>query len=153
MPIPADLKEISYTDFTFDMDYTESIIIDESLPSLLYNYYNLDPNWYAESNVNRILILEPSVFKKYPVSKKNIDFAIKLAKANIPSIQIFIGEFDSLKANHAIRNFIYKEHPLNNYEGTEEARDWMFSIEGYFPSFFSFWKKCRKERSRFKNQV
>ena len=40
---------------------------------------------------------------------------------------------------------IYKEHPLNNYQGTEEPRDWMFGVTGYYPSFFGFWKKCQKE--------
>ncbi|TNF24816.1 MAG: deoxyribodipyrimidine photolyase, partial [Bacteroidetes bacterium] len=40
----------------------------------------------------------------------------------------------------------YKEHPLNkNYVGTEEPRDWMFSVTGYYRSFFAFWKKCQKE--------
>ena len=31
------------------------------------------------------------------------------------------------------------------FEGQEEARDWMFDVQGYFPSFFGFWKKCMKQ--------
>ncbi|WP_344785850.1 hypothetical protein [Postechiella marina] len=33
----------------------------------------------------------------------------------------------------------------NHYKGTETPRDWMFNVKGYYPSFFSFWKKCKKE--------
>jgi deoxyribodipyrimidine photo-lyase len=40
----------------------------------------------------------------------------------------------------------YKEHPLNiDYQGNMDSRDWLSSIKGHYPSFFAFWKKCRKE--------
>jgi deoxyribodipyrimidine photo-lyase len=66
--------------------------------------------------------------------------------ANIPGIQTFTGEFDQLVSEHSSAKIIYKEHPLNgHYQGTEESRDWMFDVKGYYSSFFKFWKKCRKE--------
>jgi deoxyribodipyrimidine photo-lyase len=34
---------------------------------------------------------------------------------------------------------------LNKYQGEEDQRDWMFEVKGYYSSFFSFWKKCKKE--------
>mgnify|MGYP000380021557 CR=1 FL=1 len=41
----------------------------------------------------------------------------------------------------------YKEHPLNkNYKGIELPRDWMFTVQGYFPSFFSL-------NLQFQNQI
>ena len=40
------------------------------------------------------------------------------------------------------REFYFREHPLNRfYNGIEEPREWHTPIEGYFPSFFAFWKK------------
>ena len=30
------------------------------------------------------------------------------------------------------------------YEGTEEDRDWIFPVKGYFTSFFKYWNKCKK---------
>jgi deoxyribodipyrimidine photo-lyase len=95
---------------------------------------------------NRILLLEPSIFSKYPVAKKSIDFVLALSKENIPNIQIFIGEFHELQNKYHHQKIIFKEHPLNcNYEGIQESRDWMFPVKGYHSSFFSFWKKCKKE--------
>jgi deoxyribodipyrimidine photo-lyase len=93
-------------------------------------------------------LLEPSHFKKYPVSKKVIDFVIALSK-NITDIIVYVGEVDTLMKQYknsdlAISNaFISKEHPaFEYYPGIKDSRDWMYpKVEGYYPSFFSFWKK------------
>lgn len=121
------------------------ISVDESLPTCLYNFYNLDPNWKKDKAVNRILLLEPTHFKQYPVSKKSIDFVLKLA-GNIDHIQIYVGEFKELVEDYDLKRIVFKEHPLNgHYQGEAEDRDWMFSVQGYYPSFFKFWKQCKKE--------
>ena len=93
---------------------------------------------------NRVLLLEPKIFQDYPVSKKCIDFAIELSK-NIKDVQIFVGSFFDLIKLYEIKNTFYKEHPLNDYQGTEDARDWMFENQENVKSFFSYWKKCKKE--------
>jgi deoxyribodipyrimidine photo-lyase len=65
---------------------------------------------------------------------------------NIHNIKVFVGEFSDLLKHLKTDQIIYREHPLNkNYQGREEPREWMSSIKGYFPSFFAFWKKCKKE--------
>ena len=120
--------------------------IDPTLPSCIYNFYNLDPLWKNEISANRILLLEPSHFEAYPISQKPIDFILNISKENIDAIQIYIGEFKDLVADFKLKNIYFKEHPLSqHYQGTEESRDWMFEVQGYFPSFFSFWKKCKKQ--------
>ena len=59
---------------------------------------------------------------------------------------LYVGEFKDFTSDYNSENIFYKEHPLNkNYKGVELPRDWMFTVQGYFPSFFSFWKKCKKE--------
>ena len=74
-----------------------------------------------------------------------MEFMLSLAK-NIEDIQVYVGSFDDLLAQASPDQIHYKEHPLNlHYEGNEDSRDWMFSVTGYFPSFFGFWKKCKKE--------
>ena len=89
--------------------------------------------------------MEPSFFKEQPVSQKCLDFAIELTK-NIKDIKLFVGEFSELKKHLKTEKISYKEHPTNShYEGKEEARAWLSTIEGYFPSFFAFWKKCKKQ--------
>lgn len=145
MDVPKVLKETEQLELKTPLPESDDVKIDESKPTLIYNYYNLDPKWHEGESVNRILLLEPSVFEQYPISKKSLNFSLSLSK-NIEGIQVFVGEFSELKQKTGVSSIFYKEHPLNtNYEGTEEPRDWMFSVAGYHRSFFAFWKKCRKE--------
>ena len=128
---------------------TKSPKLDLSKPTLLYNAYNLDPNWRANENVNRILLLEPSHFNANPVSEKVLDFVLALSK-NISGIQVFIGEVSEIVALYKESDIdinellISKEHPaFEYYPGIKDQRDWMFpSVSGYYPSFFKFWEKC-----------
>ena len=119
--------------------------IDDSLPVLLYNYYNLSPTWYANEKVNRVLILEPSHFEQYPISQNCLDFALKLAK-EIPNVNVYVGDFESLQAQFPKAQFVFKEHPLNlHYKGKQEPRNWLMEAEtAPLKSFFNYWKKCEK---------
>ncbi|MCU0447069.1 MAG: deoxyribodipyrimidine photolyase [Microscillaceae bacterium] len=125
-------------------DY-QPISLDSALPTYIYNFYNLDPHWDKHRAANRVLLLEPSFFKKYPISPKNLDFGLELAK-NIDNLQILVGEFADLSKNISEKTIHYKEHPTNaHYRGIRHAREWLFpQISGYYPSFFSYWKKCEK---------
>ncbi len=148
MPVPAVLEATDKLDFVTNFPQTELPALDTSKPTLLYNGYNLDPLWRAAENVNRVLLLEPSHFKKYPVSEKVIDFIMDLSK-NIDGIIIYAGEVDALAKQYENSDltsssaFIAKEHPaFDYYPRIKDSRDWMFpNTEGYYPSFFSFWKK------------
>lgn len=145
MEIPDALKETTIPDLITQLPEKQPIKIDPSKPMVVYNYYNLDPNWKKDQDVNRVLLLEPSVFKAYPISENAVRFMLGLAK-NIDGIQVYVGEFDELQQETGIQEIIFKEHPLNNnYRGKEEPRYWMFSVKGYYPSFFAFWKRCKKE--------
>lgn len=147
---PNILTDLTKPEFITPLPNSDNLSINEQSPTLLYNFYNLDPTWRKGENANRILLLEPSVFDKYPVSKQSIDFTLALSK-NIPNLQVFVGEFSELMENHGIASssVYYKEHPLNtSYAGNEDERDWMFSVTGYFTSFFKFWNKAKKELSR-----
>ena len=135
-----------------------------SQPICIYNSFNLDPLWHADASVNRILLLEPKHLNQFPVTEKVLQFVIDLAKTNITGIQIFIGNFEALNqvlqtnsitANASAENtqsenskpiIYFKEHPTSkHYQGIREERDWLFpQVDGYFPSFFGYWKKCEK---------
>ncbi|MBJ2174405.1 deoxyribodipyrimidine photolyase [Aureibaculum sp. A20] len=146
MQIPEILENTPTLELKTPLPEPKAITINEALPTCIYNFYNIDPLWKTEHSVNRILLLEPSHFKDYPVAQKTIEFIITIAKENITNIQIYIGEFNDLITNHPSGEIYYKEHPLNaHYSGIEEARDWMFDVQGYYPSFFAFWKKCKKQ--------
>ncbi len=146
LEIPEVLRETEIPVLQTDLPKKEAVTIDNSLPTLIYTFYNLDPFWKSDIKANRILLLEPTHFEKYPVSSKTIDFVLKLAE-NIVGIQVYVGEFAVLKAEHDLSEIFFKEHPTNShFEGTKEFRDWMFpQIRGYYPSFFAYWKKCEKQ--------
>lgn len=143
--IPKVLEEGVAFELEAPLPKTKKPTLDSDKKTLIYNYYNLDPKWHKEENVQRILLLEPTVFDKHPVNQKCIDFIMDLAE-NIEGIEVFVGEFDEIEKQISTENIYYKEHPLNrHYKGIEEHREWMCSTTGYFPSFFSFWNKCKKE--------
>ena len=145
MIIPRILENTSTIELTTKLPKQKEIHIDAELPTCLYNYYNLDPNWKMDIKANRVFLLEPSHFEAYPVSTRSLDFALSLSE-NIDGIQVYVGEFSSFRTEHNTKDIFYKEHPLaRHYKGIEEPRDWMFDVKGYYPSFFQFWKKAKKQ--------
>ena len=147
LPIPPALSDTVIPDLTTQLPQTSKPRLDASLPTYVYNFYNMDPDWGTSADANRILLFEPSVFKKYPISDESLDFLLSL-KNNIPDIQVFTGEFADFAALCTSSNIHFKEHPLNiAYKGIEEPRDWISGVTGSFSSFFAFWKRVKKQLS------
>ena len=146
METPNQLLDTKKFELQLTLPESSSVKIDNSLPTFIYNYYNLDPQWHKEEEGNRVLIIDPEFFSRYPVSKKCIDFMLDLSK-NIPDIQVYTGSFKMLVESYHIDNIYFKEHPLNfDYRGIQENRDWIAEkVTGYFPSFFAYWKKVEKQ--------
>lgn len=145
MAVPRALQETFQLQLNTLLPQTSLPAIDTTKPVLLYNSYNLDPLWRKEEAANRILLLEPSHFKNYPVSKKVIQFIITLSK-NIEGIQLYCGEMEDITALCSSNAIVSKEHPaFNHYPGVKDNRDRMFpEVSGYHSSFFSYWKKCER---------
>ena len=122
-------------------------VVDTSIPLVIYTSYNLDPLWKQDIKANRILLLEPSHFKQYPVSEKVINFITDLAK-NIKGLQVFSGELNEIPGLMHFPAIYAKEHPLtNHFPGIKEERDWLFpETKGFYNSFFSFWNKCQQNK-------
>ena len=112
-------------------------------PICIYNYYNLDTKWRQELDANRILLIEPSIFNKYPINDNSMKFMLDLSK-NIKNIKIFVGEFSDLPIKGS--DVYFKEHPLNfNYTGIQDDREWIFKPEQSFSSFFKHWNYVLKK--------
>jgi deoxyribodipyrimidine photo-lyase len=146
MPIPNRLEDTIDFKATTPLPDGQEIKLDANMATCIYNYYNVDPNWYAAEKVNRVLLLEPSVFAQYPISQNCIDFLLHWA-TQIDGMQIFVGSFDELLTTHQLKNIYFKEHPLNkHYKGFEESRDWIDpATTSYYPSFFGFWNSAEKQ--------
>jgi deoxyribodipyrimidine photo-lyase len=151
MGLPDALQETT--------DFSPTITLPAcSLPALhgrgnilLYHHYHLDPQWRADEDADRILILEPSHFQRFPVSEKVIGFVQRLA-SNIPGIQLYVGEIDQLleqlgmDRDEANQRMITREHPMvAHFPGQKDPREWLApDVTGFFPSFFAFWKKASR---------
>jgi deoxyribodipyrimidine photo-lyase len=147
--VPIALKATQKFIPEIELPVAAAIQINPDIPTFIYNYYNLDPLWHKAATGSRILLIEPEFFNRYPVSKKCINFMLALS-INIANIQVYVGSFQSLVETHQLKEVYYKEHPLNiGYAGNEDARDWIAEdVTGYYPSFFSYWKKVEKQFAR-----
>lgn len=114
--------------------------IHTDLPTFVFSHYTLDPHFHAGEEGNRILVMEPSHFKRFPMSPHSIQFILDLA-SQIPNLQVFYGEYADLGCRG-----IFRDHPiLSHWEGTREAYPFLApNLIGDFPSFFSYWNPLKK---------
>jgi deoxyribodipyrimidine photo-lyase len=94
---------------------------------------------------NRILVLEPSHFRLFPVSDKVLAFILQLA-SNIEGIHVFVGEVNEIPGLNNTKAIYSKEHPaFKHFPGIKDERDWLFpEVKGFYNSFFSYWKRCER---------
>jgi len=120
-------------------------VLNEHLPTVIYTSYNLDPEWRKDMEANRILLLEPSHFRQFPVSENVMDFIIQLA-SNIKGIQVFASELNEISGLNNSAAIYSKEHPaFKHFPGIKDERDWLFpEVKGAYNSFFSYWKRCEQ---------
>lgn len=145
-PVPEILQSATLPDLAVKLPEPVAPTIDPSLPVLLYNSYHLHPDWHKGEKANRILLLEPSHFRQFPVSEKVMDFILQLAKQNIPDLQVAVMEVVEIPGIRDCR-VVSLEHPIStHYPGTKEPYPWLLpGLEGYYPSFSAFWKKADKK--------
>lgn len=98
LAIPKVLQERIDLTLTTPLPNKHFLSLSPQKSTLLYNYYNLDPNWHKNDDMNRVLLLEPEIFNQYPISKQCIDFMLLLSE-NITRIQIYVGSFATSKLN------------------------------------------------------
>ncbi len=115
MKIPETLQKTTSLKLVTKLPQTKLSVIDTGKPTLIYTSYNLDPLWRKDEDVNRILLLEPSHFKKFPVRENVIKFIMRLSK-NIPGIRVYAGEIEGItnlyeSKTSQLKNIISKEHP------------------------------------------
>ena len=142
---PSALKERQHIDLTWLPPEGDVVSIDPSKPTLLYHSFWLNADWHKEIAANRILIIEPSWFNKFPVSSMVTESIVNIAR-EIPDIQIYIGDIKDL-APRLGNNTLFMSHPsVKHWPGTAESVPLLFPnvpLRSY-NSFMSFWKQCEK---------
>lgn len=146
MEIPAVLTKTTDFYLKTELPASSATLPENDLPFYIYDFYNLDCTWDSHIKANRILLLEPTFFERFPVGGKTIDFMLKLSH-NIDQIQVLVGNFDEVFKDTPQHLIHYKEHPTHvHYKGIQHPRDWMLDeVKGYYPSFFSYWKICERQ--------
>ncbi|MCI5051228.1 MAG: deoxyribodipyrimidine photolyase [Candidatus Pacebacteria bacterium] len=144
MDIPEVLEKTIEPELSVFFPEGDNFVLNEK-DLVLFHSWNLDPNYHAGEDVQKILVIEPSHFQKFPVSEKVMNFIVNLAKENIEGIQIFVGEQSEL-----IKDFkgevYYQDHQnVQHWKGNPEQQAELFpEVQGYYKNFFSFWKECQK---------
>jgi deoxyribodipyrimidine photo-lyase len=126
------------------------ISLDPTLPLVIYTDYSIRPDWMSGIGANRVLVLTPSHFERFPVSGKVIEFILSLARDNIEGIQIYIGEIESLRDE--FRKVSQKEIYLTDHilyssvtGVTKTPYPYMVpEVTQYCASFFAYWKQAEK---------
>lgn len=144
--VPADLVDDVSLKLQTALPEASVLSLDKSKPTVVYTSYNIDVKWLSDLDANRVLLIEPSHFDKYPISPNVLKFILGLAH-EIKGIQVAVMEFNQLKELCSPKFDIhYKQHPLcNHFEGEEHPRDWMTSVHTYSRSFSGWWKKARRD--------
>ena len=143
---PDALSERQQIDLPWLPPEADVVSIDPSLPTLLYHSFWLNADWHKEMAANRILVIEPSWFNKFPVSSLVTESIVTIAR-EIPGIQIYVGDMKDL-APKLSSTILSMSHPsVTHWPGTAEPMPSLFPnvpLRSY-NSFMGFWKQCEKQ--------
>lgn len=144
MDVPRELEKTIVPELAVFLPNGDEVILNNK-DLVIFHPWNLDPNYHAGEDVQKILVIEPSHFEKFPVSEKVMNFIINLAKENIPNIKIYVGEFNNLVKDFDEKVYYQYHKNVEHFSGNKEIQDELFpEVQGYYKNFFSFWKECQK---------
>jgi deoxyribodipyrimidine photo-lyase len=145
LPVPEILME--HATFSYTMVYPES----DTIPSLagkrvlLYHPWSIDPLWRQDEDGERIFIIEPRLFDRFPVSPQVLEYMRTLLRVHVPTAKIFVGNLETLPGITSA-DVYSKAHPaLPDAPGTKDLPAELYpQVTGYHQSFFKFWQACQK---------
>jgi deoxyribodipyrimidine photo-lyase len=155
MQIPSELEETILPDlqsafpqgaFTDTGTFRNMLRENAEQPVLLYNFYQLHPRWSpvgTDSRVIRVLLWEPELLVRYPISERVLAW-IKALADQIPGLVWVSAPFAEVFGDVAPGRLHYKEHPITaHYHGHCHVREWLFpEVDAYYPSFSGYWRRC-----------
>jgi deoxyribodipyrimidine photo-lyase len=131
--------------FSFTMEYpTSDDVNDVSGKNVfLYHPWSIDPLWRKGERGERIFIIEPRLFDRFPVSPKVLDHILTLVKIHLPEARVFFGNAEAIPGISRATVFS-KAHPTTTHiPGHKDVVEELFPhVQGYYQSFFKFWQAC-----------
>ena len=143
MSVPDGLTERADLQLHWTPPASDALVLEPAKPTLLYHSFWLNAAWRADQDANRVVLLEPSWFTRFPVASHVTDYLVRCAR-EIPGAQLVVAEFDDLALGDDV---CFMEHPsVPHWRGTADAMPRMFPRvpEKSYGSFTSFWKQCQK---------
>ncbi len=148
--VPAHMRDSIPLALSTPLPSKTPISLDPDLPLCIYTDYSINPEWKTDIRANRILVLSPSHFSRFPVSHKVIDFILSLARDNIEWIQVYIGEIAELRdefREKSEKDIFLIDHILySSVTGvTKTPYPYMVrEVSQYCASFFAYWKQAER---------
>ncbi|MEU0494586.1 FAD-binding domain-containing protein [Mycobacterium sp. NPDC006124] len=143
MAVPDVLTDRADLDLAWTPPPGDEPLVDPAKPTLLYHSFWLNAAWRDEVDANRIVLLEPSWFARFPVSPMVTDYLVRCAR-EIPGAQVVVAEFDDLDLGDDVT---FMRHPsVPHWRGAADEMPRMFPKvpERSYASFTSFWKQCER---------
>jgi deoxyribodipyrimidine photo-lyase len=141
--IPQQLLERSTLSYTTSL--TPTVPPTYTGEVLLYHPWSLNPTWYQQSSLPRVLLLEPDHFARFPISPQRLRFIQALAD-NIPHLVTVTASVQDLQRLSPTATFRYVAHPaVRHWTGVAEQPEPLFHtnlpVEKNW-SFSTFWSKA-----------
>jgi deoxyribodipyrimidine photo-lyase len=140
---PVELAK--HEPFSLRMSYPQSDEISDvsGKTVLLYHPWSIDPLWRAEQSSERIFVIEPRLFDRFPISPRVLEHMLRLLKTHVPTAKVFVGNVDTIPGITKA-TVVFKAHPtMLHVAGQQDAVPELFPhVRGYYPSFFKFWQAC-----------
>ena len=142
---PHNLAQRDTLELAWVAPECDSLVIDKAKPTLLYHSFWLNIDWRKNLDANRILVLEPKWFTRFPISKKVTASIVQMSE-EIPGLQIYVGNIEELSPLLGEKVY-YMSHPsVADWPGQSDQIPLLFPevpLKSY-NSFTGYWKQCEK---------
>ena len=143
LPVPELFSDRDDLVLTWTAPPSDTLVIDPAKPTILYHPFWLNASWRQHGAANRVVLLEPSWFARFPVSGAVTDYILRCAR-EIPGAQVVVADFDDLGLGDDV---YFMQHPaVRHWRGSADEMPRLFPQvpAKSFGSFTSFWKQCQK---------
>ncbi|MBJ7340166.1 FAD-binding domain-containing protein [Mycolicibacterium sp.] len=145
LPVPDVLSERADLELTWTPPPAETLVIDPTKPTVLHHPFWLNASWRADLDANRVVLLEPGWFERFPVSPLVTDHIVRCAR-EIPGAQLVVADFDDLRLGDDV---YFMDHPsVPHWRGRADEMPRLFPHvpDKSYGSFTSYWKQCQRTK-------